>query len=50
VRMGTPRGSLTRRTQVCCHRERHGCLVHVDEAGVLRAAADPRRDSYALAW
>jgi gamma-glutamyltranspeptidase/glutathione hydrolase len=26
------------------------CLVHVDEAGVLRAAADPRRDSYALAW
>jgi gamma-glutamyltranspeptidase/glutathione hydrolase len=26
------------------------CLVHVDDGGVLRAAADPRRDSYALAW
>ena len=26
------------------------CLVQVDDWGVLRAAADPRRDSYALAW
>jgi gamma-glutamyltranspeptidase/glutathione hydrolase len=26
------------------------CLVRTDEGGVLRAAADPRRDSYALAW
>ncbi len=26
------------------------CLVRVDDAGVRWAAADPRRDSYALAW
>lgn len=26
------------------------CLVRVDEAGVRWAAADPRRDSYAVAW
>jgi gamma-glutamyltranspeptidase/glutathione hydrolase len=26
------------------------CLVRVGADGVLRAAADPRRDSYALAW
>jgi len=26
------------------------CLVRVDEAGVLWGAADPRRDSYAVAW
>jgi gamma-glutamyltranspeptidase/glutathione hydrolase len=26
------------------------CLVRVDEAGVRWGAADPRRDSYALAW
>ena len=26
------------------------CLIQIDEAGVRWAAADPRRDSYALAW
>ena len=26
------------------------CLVRLEAGGVLRAAADPRRDSYALAW
>ena len=26
------------------------CLIRIDAAGVRWAAADPRRDSYALAW
>jgi gamma-glutamyltranspeptidase/glutathione hydrolase len=44
------RGHRVERYPACDWRAGGVCLVRVDTRGVLWGAADPRRDSYALAW